>query len=74
MNTKMMHLSSGDVYNNRKEAKQMMGHANFNRAMKNGLMLFINDSDLYSNSSLKNRYMVKRLCRTAKEFIENVTN
>ena len=47
MTTKMMYIPSGEVYNNRKEAKLMMGHANYNRALKNGLMLFINDSGLY---------------------------
>ena len=31
--------------------------------------------DLYKNNSpLKNRYMAKRLCRAAKEFIENLSN
>ena len=46
MHNKIMHLPSGAVYNNRKEAKLMMGHANFNKALKNGFMLFINDSNL----------------------------
>ena len=46
MNKKMMYLPSGEVYNNRKEAKLMMGHANFNRALRNGFMLFINGCDL----------------------------
>ena len=46
MNTRMMYIPSGEVYNNRKEAKLMMGHANFNRAMRNGFMLFINGCDL----------------------------
>ena len=32
-----------------------------------------NDDNNY-NSPLKNRYMAKRLCRAAKEFIENMTN
>ena len=44
MTTKMMYLPSGAVYNNRKEAKLMMGHARFNKALKDGLMLFIKDS------------------------------
>ena len=46
MNKKMMYLPSGEVYENRKEAKLMMGHANYNRALKNRLMLFIDGSDL----------------------------
>ena len=49
MTTKMMHLPSGAVYNNRKEAKLMMGHANYNRALKNRLIMFINDSCLLEN-------------------------
>jgi len=28
----------------------------------------------FINSPLKNRYMAKRLCRAAKEFIENLSN
>jgi hypothetical protein len=47
MNKKMMYLPSGEVYENRKEAKLMMGHANYNRALRNRLMLFIDDSDLF---------------------------
>ena len=46
MNRKMMYLPSGEVYENRKEAKLMMGHANYNRALRNRLMLFIDGSDL----------------------------
>ena len=49
MTTKMMSLPSGAVYNNRKEAKLMMGHANYNRALKNRLIMFINDSSLFEN-------------------------
>ena len=49
MTTKMMYLPSGAVYNNRKEAKLMMGHANYNRALKNRLIMFINDSSLFEN-------------------------
>ncbi len=47
MNKKMMYLPSGEVYENRKEAKLMMGHANYNRALRNRLMLFINGDDLF---------------------------
>jgi len=47
MNKKMMYLPSGEVYENRKEAKLMMGHANYNRALRNRLILFINGGDLF---------------------------
>jgi hypothetical protein len=46
MQSKIMYLPSGIEYNNRKEAKLMMGHANYNRALKNRLMLVIDSSDL----------------------------
>lgn len=45
MNKKMMYLPSGEVYENRKEAKMKMGHSRFNKALRDGLMLFIKDSD-----------------------------
>ena len=51
MNTKMMYIPSGEVYNNRKEAKLMMGHANFNRALRNRLMLIIDGSDLFEHNN-----------------------
>ena len=41
----MMYIPSGEVYENRKEAKLMMGHSRFNKALRDGLMLFIKDSD-----------------------------
>ena len=44
MQSNIMYLPSGAVYNNRKEAKLMMGHARFNKALKDGQMLFIKDS------------------------------
>lgn len=47
MNKKMMYLPSGEVYENRKEAKLMMGHANYNRALRNRLILFINGDDFF---------------------------
>ena len=50
MNRKMMYLPSGEVYENRKEAKLMMGHANYNRALRNRLMLFIDGSDLIGHN------------------------
>ena len=40
-NSKIKHVPSGEVYENRKEAKIKMGHSNFNRALKNGEMLFL---------------------------------
>ena len=46
MDTRMMYIPSGEVYENRKEAKLMMGHANYNRALRNRLMLIIDGSDL----------------------------
>ena len=45
MQSKIMYLPSGAEYNNRKEAKLKMGHSRFNKALKDGLMLFIKDSD-----------------------------
>lgn len=39
--TKLIYRPSGEVYKNRKEAKEQMGHGNFNRAMKNGDIVFI---------------------------------
>ena len=41
MNTRVKHIPSGVVYENRKEAKQKMGHGYYNRALKNGEMLFV---------------------------------
>lgn len=40
METRVKHVPSGEVYANRKEAKQMMGHGRYNRALKDGEMLF----------------------------------
>lgn len=51
MNRKIMYLPSGEVYNNRKEAKLMMGHANFNRALRNRLMLIIDGSNLFEQNN-----------------------
>ena len=50
MDTRMMYIPSGEVYNNRKEAKLIMGHANFNRALRNGFMLFIDGSDIIGHN------------------------
>ena len=51
MDTRMMYIPSGEVYNNRKEAKLMMGHANFNRALRYRLMLIIDGSDLFEHNN-----------------------
>lgn len=40
MDTRVKHVPTGKVYANRKEAKQMMGHRRYNRALKDGEMLF----------------------------------
>lgn len=40
-NSKIKHVPSGEVYENRKEAKVKMGHGNFNRALKNGEIFFL---------------------------------
>jgi hypothetical protein len=36
MNTKIKFLTTGEIFQNRKEAKLIMGHSNYNRAWKNG--------------------------------------
>lgn len=41
MNTQVKHLPSGKTFSNRKEAKLMMGHGYYNRALKNGDMVFV---------------------------------
>lgn len=51
MNNKIMYLPSGEVYENRKEAKLMMGHANYNKALKNRLMLIIDGSNLFEHNN-----------------------
>lgn len=43
MQSNIMYLPSGAVYNNRKEAKLKMGHSRFNKALRDGQMLFIKD-------------------------------
>jgi hypothetical protein len=35
------HVPSGETFENRKEAKVKMGHANYNRALKAGEIMFI---------------------------------
>lgn len=40
MDTRILHIPSGVVYENRKQAKQQMGHGNYDRALRRHLMLF----------------------------------
>lgn len=49
MESKVKHIPSGAVYANRKEAKLMMGHNNYNRALHNRQMLFVS---LYNPSDV----------------------
>lgn len=35
MDTRIKHIPSGIIYDNRKQAKTLMGHANYNKAVKN---------------------------------------
>lgn len=46
MKTKLQHIATGMVYANRKDAKLKMGHSNYNKAIRNGQMLFVNTYDL----------------------------
>ena len=41
MDTRILHIPSGAVYANRKEAKLKMGHNNYNRALHRRQMLFL---------------------------------
>lgn len=41
MDTRILHVPSGKIYENRKEAKHHMGHNNFNRALRDRKMLFM---------------------------------
>lgn len=41
MKTTMKHIPSGQTFENRKEAKLVLGHGKFNRALKNGEIIFI---------------------------------
>lgn len=38
-------IKTNEVYENRLEAKQKMGHANFNRALKNKELILVLHSD-----------------------------
>lgn len=41
MNTQVKSLTTGQIFQNRKEAKLIMGHGNYNRALRKGEMVFI---------------------------------
>jgi hypothetical protein len=41
MNTLIKHLPTGMVFENRKDAKVQMGHSAYNKALRNGQMLFL---------------------------------
>ncbi len=41
MNTQVKSLATGQIFKNRKEAKLIMGHSNYNRALRKGEMVFI---------------------------------
>lgn len=41
MITKVKHLPSGRIYENRKDAKVQMGHSAYNKALHEGQMLFL---------------------------------
>lgn len=45
MRSTIKHIPSGAEYGSRKEAKLMMGHASYNRALRKGEMLFVNCYD-----------------------------
>lgn len=41
MTTQVIYIPTGEVYANRKEAKLIMGHANYNKALHEGKMMFV---------------------------------
>ena len=41
MDTRIKHIPSGAVYANRREAKRELGHGRYNRALRNGELLFV---------------------------------
>ena len=42
METRLMNIQSREIFENRKDAKERMGHSNFNRALRDGNILFLN--------------------------------
>ena len=49
MITKIKHIPSGRIYENRKDAKLEMGRYKYDKALHNGKMLFVNT---YSTSDI----------------------
>jgi hypothetical protein len=43
METRLLDIQSGDIYENRKDAKMRMGHSNYNRALRDRNILFLNN-------------------------------
>lgn len=43
METRLLNTLSGEVFENRREAKIRMGHSNFNRALRDGKILFMSN-------------------------------
>ena len=43
METRLMDIQSGDIYMNRRDAKVRMGHSNYNRALREGNILFLSN-------------------------------
>jgi hypothetical protein len=42
METRIMNILSREIFENRKDAKERMGHSKFNRALRDGNILFLN--------------------------------
>lgn len=42
----LKNLITGEIFNNRKDAKKSLGHANFNRLFKEKKIIYINRSTL----------------------------
>lgn len=42
METRLMYIQSREIFENRKDAKERMGHSQFNRALRDGKILFLN--------------------------------
>ena len=43
METRLLNTLSGEVFENRRDAKKRMGHSNFNRALRDGKILFMSN-------------------------------
>ena len=53
--------NTGEIYENRKEAKLKMGHSNFNRALKDGHLTFLNTDDNNNNNNHSASYDRQKL-------------